>query len=226
MLDGLYGKIPESIINQPESLGAYAAYMQHEENLTTFSPIERLDSPGEMLQAIKVPQLTEAVRERILMGLQRGCYPEDAAAQAGIPAKIWREWMGHAAKQLEPFYEFYLLCMAAEADATGKLIDVLKDDVAGAKFLLERRHSRPSLAEQPAAVTPRFRKQTNQELLLEAAGGDAKKAVSVMKPKERAVMLESIQAAILAQDLAEMEAEKALGEIFEDEEETFTGDED
>lgn len=200
--------------------------MQHEENLTTFNPIERLDSPGEMMAAIKVPQLTEAVRTRILLGLRRSNYPEDAAAQAGIPARVWREWMTYAANGVDPYHEFYLQCMAAEADSTDALINVLKDDVSGAKFLLERRHSRPSLGVSPVAETPRFRKQTNQELLLNAVGGDTKKAVQLMKPKERAMVLEAMQAEIMAQDAAEMAAEQALGDIFEEEEEVYTGDDD
>ena len=60
---------------------------------------------------------------------------------------------------------------------------------------MERRFSRPSLAEDPIAVTPQWRKQSNQEISLQMTTSD-EVVFSAMKPKDRVDMIAAIAAEV------------------------------
>lgn len=210
----LYENIPGKIIDSPDDLGLYAAWMDKEKSLTTFKPalkatnaigeeaLNRMDKTSDLLKILQTPQLTEEVRTGILTRIRRGVIPADAAAAEGIVSKLWFQWMGWALNNQEPWRTFYVECMKAEAASQEDAQDVLRGDVGGAKFLLERRFSRPSLAEDPLYRGAKWRKQTNQEITL-SVGEDGPK-LSAMKPKERAIAVAALKAEMAKLDAISM----------------------
>lgn len=196
-MSGLFDDVPRDILDNEESLGAYAAYLNVERSLqtvpTTF--LDQADSADDLRKIIQTPQFTQTVRENILRELETGEYPETAAAMAGIPHKVWREWMTHATNGLEPYYTFWRECFQAEARAQAHCNKLLRNSESGAKYLLERRFSRPSLAEDPLASTPQWRKQSNQEISLQVASSE-EVVFSAMKPKDRVDMIAAIAAEV------------------------------
>jgi len=196
-MSGLFDDIPRDILEDEESMGVYAAYLNIERSMqsipTTY--LDQVDSADDLRKIIQTPHFTQTARETILRELEQGEYPETAAAIAGIPTKIWREWMTHAQNGLEPYHSFWRECFQAEARAQGKCNKLLQGSESGAKYLLERRFSRPSLAEDPLCDTPQWRKQSNQEISLQmSTSGEV--VFSTMKPKERTNMIAAIAAEV------------------------------
>lgn len=200
MDDKLYDEIPAHVLGA-DDLGEYAAFLQSEKAATVFgmNALDRVDNPRDLARAVMAPQLTEKIRIRILEGIRKGHYPERAAARSGVPTKLWQQWMQQASKGIEPFAAFLSECMIAEAECEDEQLSKLDP-----KFLMERRFSRPSLAEDPTHVGPRWRKQTNIELT--NAGSLNEVDVSAMKPEERARYL--MQMAKQAEEAARLEREK------------------
>lgn len=200
MDDHLYDEVPAHVLGT-DDLGEYTAFLQSEKAATVFGmePLDRIDNPRDLARAVMMPQLSEQVRIRILEGIRRGNYPERAAARSGVPTQLWKKWMGQAAKGVEPFATFLSECIIAEAECEDGLLDKMDP-----KFLMERRFSRPSLAEDPTHVGPRWRKQTNIELSNTGALNEVD--VSAMKPEERARYLQEM--ARRAEEAAKLEREK------------------
>lgn len=187
MDDKLYDGIPGRVLDDPDSLGEYAAFLEKERSLTTFgmTPMERADKISELRRAVMRPQLTEQTRNRIIEGIRKGHYPERAAARAGIRKAQWMEWMEQAANDVEPFSTFLSECIIAEAEAEDDLLDQVSPAMR-----LERRFSRPSLAEEPTFTGARWRKQTNIELNRVASSADID--FNLLKPEERARLLQAM----------------------------------
>lgn len=199
-MSGLFEDIPADILDgDQESLGDYAAYLNTERSLLSHSAalVERSDSAASLRQVIQTPQLTVEVREQIILELRNGEYPENAAAMAGIPTKIWREWMEMAVRGIEPYHKFWRECFVAEAQAQSDCNKILRGSEQGAKYLLERRFSRPSLAEDPLAEGPQWRKQTLQELTVTGpTDEDEYGKIAALKPKDRVKTIAMIAAAL------------------------------
>lgn len=202
----LFEGMPKDIIEKNDSIEDYSAYLKTERKALSVSngSLERADSIDDLRKIIQIPQFTSEVREQILIELRRGEYPENAAAMAGIPTKIWREWMTFAKNGLEPYYTFWRECFKAEAEAQAECQRLLRQSEAGAKFLLERRFSRPSLAEDPLSESPTWRKQTNQELEI-SLKGEEDLNLTALKPKDRVKMIAEIARAVQQSEALEGE---------------------
>lgn len=184
----LFDKVPEDVINKAGAI-EYRNHVTGQESAADLMPIERIDSPEEIMRIISEPRLTLQVRETIVRCLRKGMFPETAAARAGIKAEQLNRWFAQGLKDLEPYASFYRECIEAEAAWEEEINDKLQNDTDALKFILERRASRPLLSERAAAGGVRYRKQ--QALEIQASHQHGFTALSV---EQRRAMLEELAA--------------------------------
>lgn len=188
----LYDKVPEEIIDRAEAVG-YREQVHAELKIDgALKSNERIDRMEDVRAIIGDVRCTMEVRDKIVAEVFEGAYPEEAAASAGVPTATLNEWLELGNKGVEPFKSFYIELMKAEADGLAMIRKRMKEDPANDKFLMERRGSRPLLAENPSAGGPRWRKQTGSEIQVNMTGVPNETDVTKLTPLQRKELLKQI----------------------------------
>ena len=185
----LYDKVPEEIIDRAEAVEYHEQVHAELRMDGALKANERIDSMEDVRALIGDVRCTMEVREKILFEVFEGAYPEEAAAAAGVPTATLNEWLQMGVKGVEPFKSFYIELMKMEAQGLAEIRKRLKSNPDNDKFLLERRGSRPLIAEAPRAGGPRWRKQGATEIQITAPAASAETDVSKLTNAQRKSLL-------------------------------------
>lgn len=80
------------------------------------STVQTLDSISELL----VKELTESVAKDMIGYCAKGAFPHHAAAQVGVPIRIFREWQAQAKRGVEPYATTIECMITAQQGAISK----------------------------------------------------------------------------------------------------------